>query len=160
MSIEDIYELFRLKSTAYLHSNCHAEFPLNQQTHKTRGHVYIIAPKHVSDKLVKLNGVEFKGKFLVIENAKVRSKVKNPCLKNFTCPNRFEPLTFVSNSPDLGNDINRSKGSDMRNIRNIRNSKQTSKHISRRRPPVVINNYPEHQTKFSKAPIFPGYKIL
>ena len=102
--------------------------------------------------------MEFKGKFLVIENAKVRSKVKNPCLKNFTCPNRFESLTFVSNSPDLGDDINRSEESDMGNIRNIRNSKHTSKHISQRRPPVVINTYPEHQTKFSKVPIFPGDK--
>ena len=72
VSIEDIYELFGLKSTAYLRSNCHVDFPLNQQTKKTRGHVYITASKHVCDDLVKLNGVEFKGKFLIIENAKVR----------------------------------------------------------------------------------------
>ena len=155
MSIEDIYEIFRLKSRAYLRSNCHAEFPLNELTHKTRGHV---TPKHVSDKLVKLNGVEFKGKFLVIENAKVRSKVTNPCLINFTSSNRFEPLTFVSNSPDLGNDIDHSEESDMRVDfkRTVRNSKQTSKHVPQRRPPVVVNTYPENQTKFSKVPIFPG----
>ena len=53
MSIEDIYELFGLKSTAYLRSNCHVDFPLNQQTQKTRGHVYITAPKNVCDELVK-----------------------------------------------------------------------------------------------------------
>ena len=94
MSIEDIYELFRLKSTAYLPSNYHVDFPLNQQTQKTRGHVYITAPKHVFDELVKLNGVEFKGKFLIIENAKVRPKVTNPNLKNFTSSNRFEPLAI------------------------------------------------------------------
>ena len=29
---------------------------------KTRSHVYITPPKHVCDELVKLNGVEFKGK--------------------------------------------------------------------------------------------------
>ena len=28
MSIEDIYELFGLKSIAYLRSNCHVDFPL------------------------------------------------------------------------------------------------------------------------------------
>ena len=33
-SIEDIYKLFGLKSTAYLRSNCHVNFPLNQQTKK------------------------------------------------------------------------------------------------------------------------------
>ena len=82
VSIEDIYELFGLKSTAYLHSDCYVNFPLNQQTQKTRRHVYITAPKHVRDELVKLNGVEFKGKFLIIENAKVRPKVTNPNLIN------------------------------------------------------------------------------
>ena len=45
--------------------------------------------------------MEFKGKFLIIENAKVRPKVTNPNLTNFTSPNRFEPLTFESNSLDL-----------------------------------------------------------
>ena len=70
MSIEDIYELFGLKSTSHLRSNCHVDFPLNQQTQKTGGHVYITVPKHVCDELVKLNGVEFKGNFLIIENAK------------------------------------------------------------------------------------------
>ena len=87
VSIEDIYELFGLKSTAYLRSNCHVDFPLNQQTQKTRGHVYKTAPKHVCDELVKLNGVEFKGKFLIIENAKVRPKVTNPNITNFSSPN-------------------------------------------------------------------------
>ena len=61
MRIED--ELFGLKSTVYLWSNCHVVFPLNQQTQKTRGHVYITAPKHAGDELVKLNGVELKVNF-------------------------------------------------------------------------------------------------
>ena len=117
VSIEGIYELFGLKSTAYLRSNCHVDFPLNQQTQKTRGHVYITAPKHVFDELVKLNGVEFKGKFLIIENAKVRPKVTNPNLTNFPSPNRFEPLTFEKNIPDLGNDIDHNKVSDMQTKR-------------------------------------------
>ena len=160
MNIEDIYELFGLKSTAYLRSNCHVDFPLNQQTQKTRGHVYITAPKHVCDELVKLNGVEFKGKFLIIENAKVRPKVTNPNLTNFTSPNRFEPLTYESNGPDLGNDIDHSEESDMCADlkRTVRNFQQTSKHNSKRRPPVIVNTHPEIQTTFSKVPIFPGDK--
>ena len=30
VSTEDIYNFFGLKSTAYLHTNCHVDFPLNQ----------------------------------------------------------------------------------------------------------------------------------
>ena len=140
MSIEDIYELSGLKSTAYLRSNCHVDFPLNQKKlKKTRGHLYITAPKHVCVELVKLNGVEFKVKFLIIKNAKVRPKVTNPNLTNFTSPNRFKPLTFENNGPDLGNDIDHSEESDMCADlkRTVRNSHQTSKHNSKRRPPVV-----------------------
>ena len=59
VSTEDIYELFGLKSTAYLRTDCHVDFPLNQQTQKTKVRPYIIAPKHVCDELVKLNGREF-----------------------------------------------------------------------------------------------------
>ena len=78
MSNEDSYELFGLKSTAYLHKNCHVDFPLNQQIQRARGDIYITAPKHICDELVKLNGVEFKGKYQLIEAAKVRPKVANP----------------------------------------------------------------------------------
>ena len=92
VSIEGIYGFFGLKSTAYLRTNCHVDFPLNQQTQKTKGHVNITAPKHVCDELVKLNGVEFKGRFLFIEIAKVKPKVTNSNKINFTSPNRFEPL--------------------------------------------------------------------
>ena len=40
----------------------------------------------------------------------------------------------------------------------VSNSQQISKHISKRRLPVVINTHPENQTTFSKVPIFPGDK--
>ena len=114
MKTKDIYKLFGLNSTVYLRSNCHVDFPLNQQTQTTRGQVYITARKHVCDELFKLNGVEFKGKFLNIENAKVRPKITNPNLINFLSPNRFEPLTFLNDSRDLGNDIDQSEESDLR----------------------------------------------
>ena len=42
-------QLFVLKSTLYLCTNCHVDFSLNQQTQKTRGHIYITAPKSVCD---------------------------------------------------------------------------------------------------------------
>ena len=34
-------------------------------------------PRHVSDELLKLHGIGFKGKILVIEKAKTPPKVKN-----------------------------------------------------------------------------------
>ena len=77
--------------------------------------------------LVKLNSVEFKGKFLIIENLKVRPKERNPNLTNFTSPNQ---LTFENNGSDLGNDIDHNEESDMCADlkRTVRDSQQTSKH--------------------------------
>ena len=43
VSIEDIYELFGLKSTAYLRSNCHVDFPLNQQTQKQHQNTFVMS---------------------------------------------------------------------------------------------------------------------
>ena len=77
MSTEDIYKIFGLESTTHFRTNWHADFPLNQQTQRTRGHVYITAPKHVCDELVKLNGVEFKGKCLFIEDVSKTSSSKS-----------------------------------------------------------------------------------
>ena len=104
MSIEDIYNFFCLKLTAHLCTNCHVDFPLNQQTQKAKGPIYITATKHVCNELVKLNSLEFKGIFSIIEIVKVKPKVTNPN-KNFISSNWFEPLRFVNNRLDLGNDI-------------------------------------------------------
>ena len=86
MSIEDIYNFFSLKLTAHLCTNYHVDFPLNQQTQKPKGPIYITAAKHVCNELVKLNGLEFKGIFSIIEIAKVKPKVTNPN-KNVISPN-------------------------------------------------------------------------
>ena len=79
---------------------------------------------------------------------------------NFTSPNPFGPLTVLNDSPDLGNGIDHSEESDSRVgfKRTVRNSQQTSKHISKRRSPVVVNTHLENQTTFSKVPVFPGDK--
>ena len=133
MIIEYIYNFFGLKLTAYFCTNYHVDFPLNQQTQKTIGCVYITAPKHVCDELVKLNGVEFKGKFSFIEIAKVIPKLTNPNKVNFTSHNQFEPLRFANNSPDHGSDIEHSEESDLRADfkRTVMNSQKNSKYISK-----------------------------
>ena len=146
MSIEDIYKLFGLKSTPYLLKKFHANFPLNQKIERTRGHVYITAPKHVCDELVKLDCVEFKGKLLFIEDTKVKPKVTNPNITSFSSPNLFEPLRFMNNSSALGDNIN---NSEERNFhvdfkRTVRNSLQNSEYIFKPRPQVVVNTCPEN----------------
>ena len=50
-------------------------------------------------------------------------------------PSQFEPLKFVNDSPDLGNDTDHSEEIDL----TVRNSQQNSKYISKWRPPVVVN---------------------
>ena len=146
MIIEDIYECFGLKSTAYLCKNCHADSPLNQQIRGTRGLVYIKVPKHVCDELAKLNGVEFKGKCLFIEDAKIRPKVPNPNTTNFTSPNLFESLRFMNNSSALGNNIDNSEERDFHvNFkRTVRNSLQNFKYIFKQRRQVVVNMHPQN----------------
>ena len=156
VNIEDIYDIFGLKSTAYLRTNRHVDFSLNQQTQKTKDHVYITAPKHACDEWVKLNGVEFKGKFLCIELAKVKLKVTNPNKINFTSPNRYEPLGFVSNSSDLCNGIDQSEENDLHV--DFKRTVSNSKYISKRKPPVVVNAHPKNQITFSQVPIIPGDK--
>ena len=42
-----------------------------------KGFAYVKVPRHVSDELFKLRGRSFKGKMLVIENAKTLPKAKN-----------------------------------------------------------------------------------
>ena len=157
MSIEDIYNFFCLKLTAHLCTNCHVDFPLNQQTQEAKGPIYITATKHVCNELVKLNGLEFKGIFQIIEIAKVKPKVTNPN-KNFISTNWFEPLRFVNNRLDLGNDIEHSEERDLPADfkRAVRHSQQNSKYISKWRPPVEVNVHPENQTTFSKVPITPN----
>ena len=152
VSIEYICELSGLKWIAYLRTNCHVDFPLNQQTQKTRGfYVYIKAPNHVCDELDKLYDVKFKDNFLFIEIAKVKPKAANPNKINFTSPYRFEPLRFMNYRPGLGNDIDHSEENDLcvEFKRTVRNSQQNYQQNSKRRTPVVVNDHPENQT-FSK----------
>ena len=73
----DLFELFELHSTNYLRDNCDVQILLSENTGKKRGFAYIKVPRHVSDELLKLHGLGFKGKMLVIEKAKTPPKAKN-----------------------------------------------------------------------------------
>ena len=53
------------------------QIPLSENTGKQRGVAYIRVSRHVSKKILKLHGIQFKVKMLVIEKAKTPSKAKS-----------------------------------------------------------------------------------
>ena len=73
VTIDDIYELFGLKTTKYLRSNTYVQMPFNRNG-QTRGFAFVTAPDHVRNELLKLNNIQFREKNLIIETA--RSKMK------------------------------------------------------------------------------------
>ena len=70
-----MYELFGQSSTQYLGKNSHTEKPLLGNTGKRRGFAYTTVPEHVVKELLKLHGIVFNGRKLVI------GKEKTPPMK-------------------------------------------------------------------------------
>ena len=73
VTVDDIHELFGLRSTKYLCDNCSVEMPMRRHD-QSKGFAFITAPQHVTKELVKLNGVQFKGNCLIAEESKSRRK--------------------------------------------------------------------------------------
>ena len=73
VTVDDIHELFGLRSTKYLCDNCSVEMPMRTQD-QSKGFAFITAPQHVTKELVKLDGVQFKGNCLIVEESKSRRK--------------------------------------------------------------------------------------
>ena len=67
---EDLYEIFGLKSTKYLSGNSYINFVMDEQAGKSKGYTFVTVPTHINEELMKLNGLEFTGKNLVIEEAR------------------------------------------------------------------------------------------
>ena len=62
----DLLELFGLRTTNYLRDNSDVQIPLSKNTGKKRSFAYVKVPGHVSDELLKLYGLGFKGKMFLI----------------------------------------------------------------------------------------------
>ena len=73
----DLFKLFGLRATNYLRDNSDVQIPLSENTGKKRGFAYVKVPRHVSDELLKLHGIGFKEKILVIEKAKTLPEAKS-----------------------------------------------------------------------------------
>ena len=65
-------ELFGLEMTQYLRDTCQINLVISKSTGKHRGFAFITTPDHVHDELLKLNGIKFKGRPIVVETAKSR----------------------------------------------------------------------------------------
>ena len=57
----DLGKLFVLRTTNYLNDNCPIKISKLQQNGRHNGHAFIWASRHVSDELVKFQGLEFHG---------------------------------------------------------------------------------------------------
>ena len=67
---QDWVELFGLRTKNYLRNTCHVKLILCSKTNNSQGFAFVTGPEHVLNELVKLNGIEFQEKPLVIEKAK------------------------------------------------------------------------------------------
>ena len=82
VTVDDIYELFGLKTTKYLRSNTYVEMPLNLNG-QTRGFAFVTAPDQVRNELLKLNNnIQFREKNLVIEAARPKMKTAKTIAKS------------------------------------------------------------------------------
>ena len=64
---------FPLRTTNCLIGNCSIEMSKLQQNERHNGHAFILTPRHVCE-LVKLPGLEFHGRQIVIEEAKASTR--------------------------------------------------------------------------------------
>lgn len=61
---EDLYQLFGLKSTKYLSENSYIEFVMDEPAGKSKSW-FVTVSTHVSEEIIKLNGLEFTDKTLL-----------------------------------------------------------------------------------------------
>ena len=51
--IDDLYELFGLRSTKYLRETCKINMPVNENTGKCKGFAFALVPEHVQKEILK-----------------------------------------------------------------------------------------------------------
>ena len=74
---QDICELFGLNLTPYLRDTCNVDFPINKKTRKFKDFAFIRAPAHITDELIKLDGITYHDNKLRVEDATSTSKRTN-----------------------------------------------------------------------------------
>ena len=74
---QDICELFGLSSTPYLQDTCNIDLPIYNKTGKFKGFSFIKAPAHITDELIKLDGIAYHDNELSVEDATLTKKRTN-----------------------------------------------------------------------------------
>lgn len=77
VTTEELVNLFGLAATPYLKTSCTVEIATCEKTGKSKNFAFITVPEHVNSELLKLNGIEFYGRQLVIEEAKIQEECKD-----------------------------------------------------------------------------------
>ena len=97
VTINDLNELFGLKTTRYLQEYCSIELPVNEKTGKSRGFAFISCPDHVCNELIKLNGINFLESCIIVEEAtSTRSRVNQGATNSVT----RRPQVVVNQFPE------------------------------------------------------------
>ena len=68
--------------TQYIRDTCQISLVISKSTGKHRGFAFITTLDHVHDELLKLNGLECKGRPIVVETVKTRSAHQNQPTQN------------------------------------------------------------------------------
>ena len=67
---DDLYEFFGLHSTNYLKENCWVKMSTNSKPEKKEIFCLCRCAEHVTTELIKLNGIQFSSKCIIVEEAK------------------------------------------------------------------------------------------
>lgn len=77
VAVNDLNELFSLTLTRYLRESCSVEMSINEKIWKSTGFTFISCTDHVSNELIKLNGIDlFYTSITVKETILTRKRVK------------------------------------------------------------------------------------
>ena len=90
-----IFELFGLNSTYCLRDTCNIDFPINNKTGKFKGFAFIMAPAHITHKLIKLDGIANYNDELEVEDATSTRKTSS---NNISNKSRKPPVVVNNNT--------------------------------------------------------------
>ena len=85
--IDDLYELFGLRSTKYLRETCKINMPVNESTETCKGFAFALVPEQVQKQILKLNRITLENRIIVIEDTiSTRKRDTNICKKLLNVP--------------------------------------------------------------------------
>ena len=77
VTIEDLVQLFGLGTTSFLQRTCSVKLTTQEKNDKSKNFAIVNVPEHVHSEILRLNGIEFYGQQVVIEEAKTKPDDEN-----------------------------------------------------------------------------------